>query len=855
MAFPDPRDRRLIRKAEEVTAVAEELSDWVAAFGGRRKVEGLMPISEADEHELLAQRRRARNLYNSARVPVAAAIYGPSQVGKSLFIGRMLEPMDASFSPLGRDEAMGEPGYYAGLSFTDDLNPQSGSNEATALVTRFTTRERTDPQVLAGYPALARGLTRAEWLSVLGRGFRAECRAPEAIWDEASLEALFGRCDPAPDGAADRRWRADLLDAYAHLRRGDPLRLPVPEAAFNGLLARYPLSDGGYTELASTMFWGGWPELTAMFRSVLRCLAAITAAGRPGLLVHWAGVRFLLDSQRTATVENERSRVFRRVAWEDFRLVEKGGWRVLDFEPGRGGGAEDLAVLQAALLELVIPILPHRLDENWRRAVEEIDVLDIPGMRAGRDGAEGGTRTSAETLEERMEIVKRGKVLYLFDRYIEDLQVQTLLLLVRGGNLEVRGQMKSYVNRWGAARYGKDWPQRVRDVPPALFVGLTGIDEEFRDRSTSAGKELYENRVRQLIDTLGPVMTDFGARNAPFTNAYPLRYPGTWDASESQRARYGPEKWQRARAAFLESEGVRRHVAEAERRWDAAMDDRDGGLSLIGDGFRQSADAAGKQRDLERSLEEVRPRLLGLARSWLASGDANRERERRRQLARRVVDWLRSEPSKSYSRVHGLSQALALREGDAWALADFSERRPAGERIRTESPELLFGEALRGFLGDWAAALAPDRWREQTDGRAEGAPWIGLDDFLDLARSLKDYLLSDAVLTPLRDRLLKIVDLRLKDEAVRRHARRKYVRLALNDVILNLGLSVAPIVPVDEAGLAGLTLMRPFVRRWASRLEPCCAAGAGGDAAIPPGNEDLRALLAEWGDLPDGEAD
>ena len=51
-------------------------------------------------------------------------------------------------------------------------------------------------------------------------------------------------------------------------------------------------------------------------------------------------------------------------------------------------------------------------------------------MRAVRTGVEQGKRTEADTLEEQMEIVKRGKVSYLFERYTDELQIQTLLLLL-----------------------------------------------------------------------------------------------------------------------------------------------------------------------------------------------------------------------------------------------------------------------------------------------------------------------------------------------------------------------------------------------------------------------------------------
>src|SRR5439155_8468907 len=110
--------------------LAKELADWVAQFNDERTAKDLAPIPESDEFELTRLRRLASNLFSSAKVPVAAAVYGPSQVGKSLFVGRVLQPSSDDYSPLGRDEQNGEPAYYQHLSFDDDLNPQSGSNEA-----------------------------------------------------------------------------------------------------------------------------------------------------------------------------------------------------------------------------------------------------------------------------------------------------------------------------------------------------------------------------------------------------------------------------------------------------------------------------------------------------------------------------------------------------------------------------------------------------------------------------------------------------------------------------------------------------------------------------------------------------
>ena len=191
------------------------------------------------------------------------------------------------------------------------------------------------------------------------------------------------------------------------------------------------------------------------------------------------------------------------------------------------------------MLELVMPVLPHRLSEDWRKVIEQMDFLDVPGMRAGRTGIEQGKRTSADSLEEQMEIVKRGKVSYLFERYTDELQIQTLLLLLarRQPGSQASDEVPRRQVGQGPLRREGLAAQGAATTIPALFIGMTGLDEEFRNREESiADKSLYDTRLGQLIDTLGNVMTDFGGKGKPFNNVYPIRYPGTWDTNDEQRS-------------------------------------------------------------------------------------------------------------------------------------------------------------------------------------------------------------------------------------------------------------------------------------------------------------------------------
>ena len=852
MAFPDDRDRALQRRASQVLNAAEDLTDWMSRYKSDRQKSDLSPISATDEYQLFQLRRRAGNLLRSSKVPVAAAVYGASQVGKSLFVGRVLRPADSRFCPLGRDEVLGPPSYFSDLSFDEDLNPQCGSNEATAIVTRFTTKDRFDETVPTKFPVLVRGLSRAELLRVLARGFRSECDTPpDDLWQESQLEALFEH-SASGTGDADRDWRMDLLDVYSYLRRLEPLRFRADESMVNGLISRYPLSHDGYVEVVARLCWNSWPTITGLFNTIWKFLEETHKHGRDGIACHWAAVRFLLDSQRTIQHENRNSKVFQKVCWNDLVDRFEDGWYVLDYQPGQGPPRHDLSTIQSAMLELVVPVLPDRINEEWGHVLKQIDFLDIPGMRSQGRGAEEGLLKAADSIDDKMSIVKRGKVFYLFDRYIEEMQIQTLLLLIRSGNLEVKGLLKEYVDKWGRIRYGKEnWPGRVNETPPAFFVGMTGIDDEFRTRDAKA--EIYNARLRVIVtETFKEVMTDFGGPSRRFTNIYPIRYPGSWDANSEQQAKFGAANWERAGTAFCEAEMVQEYVADFDRKWRAAIKDGDGGASLIAMAFRQCTSSLRKQDELAMAIDEIKSALKNLAQSWAVDPNANLNRDRRAASADTIMNWCLKDEQKVYSRINALREVLCFRPGDVVVLADLADIS-RGPKQRPEPLENRLTRELPSLLMDWGKLQTPERWREYITANNDVGSGLNPESFSTFTRYLAEYLCSEPILKQLMSRLTGIISLQNRDEMARKNARRKFTRQILNDFVMNPGPDVAPRAPsvaVETEGDYGL--MTPFVNRWLTRLPEALASAAGVDTQIPPGNselhewlEEFRALLAE----------
>ena len=612
------------------------------------------------------------------------------------------------------------------------------------------------------------------------------------------------------------------------MRAVDRRGFQAKEAIINGLLSRYPLTEEGYVAAAAALFWDSWESLTGLFVKIASFFKRITLGDHdPAIFTHWAGVRFLLDSQRSKSYERPASRVWQHVSWNDIYLTPKEKYYVMDYRPGTGLGNEELETIQAGMLELVMPVLPHRLSDDWRKVIEQMDFLDVPGMRAVRTGIEQGKRTEANSLEEQMEIVKRGKVSYLFERYTDELQIQTLFLLLRGGNLEVKAQMKYHVDKWGRARYGdKTWPHKVQDEIPALFIGMTGLDEEFRNREIYAEKILYDTPAEPVAGHAG-------------------------DGAQRLR-RQGQDLQQRLSHPLSRHLGHQRGAAEQRRPGE--VDPRPQGLPRIrhGQGVRPLAGAP-----LGHLHEGRRRRAIAHRRRASAPSPAPTPS---RTSSRRNSPRCRTASCSSPAAGSSIPTPTSTARSGWWRPRRSSTGSPPTKRRsitactpcrnRCASPtarSCSFPTASRCRAGGTATPCPASC----TTSSTSGPPWPcpSASRLLQhaqggraLARSQRSQRLhplparlslhGDGLQGVGRACCTPVVSLKTRDEAARRHARRNYVRIILNDYVLNPGPSQVPMALADpseeQRGVrdAGLQPLRTdgVVRR---ALGQAAAAGPG----------------------------
>ena len=214
-------------------------------------------------------------------------------------------------------------------------------------------------------------------------------------------------------------------------------------------------------------------------------------------------------------------------------------------------------------------------------------------------------------------------------------------------------------------------------------------------------------------------------------------------------------------------------------------------------------------------------------------------------MGKKVLNWL--EAGEVYSRVQALQSSLCFEEGEAKQLVNISEQGGDRSQSRPERLEQRFPRHLRDVIGTWAREWTVNRWRKKSARCCNDGPdQLSAEDFRTFVRYVSDYLCCDEVFSSLEERLRSIVTLPIRDEGDKRQAVREYVRVVLENYVMNPGPNAALLEPIPDDYGDKLALMRNFVRRWRGRLPLALASAAGAHTAIPPGNDELQQLLAKY---------
>ena len=623
-------------------------------------------VSVANEaHGLTNAARKAENLARKLQGAAGrrncVGVFGPSQAGKSYLVSALAR------RPMGQLTA-----DFAGVhkDFLTEINPP-GDRESTGLVSRFTAHKSA---VEADHPVELRLLGETDVVKILANSFYSDFDPNNMkidLPDETAIREALAAAQAGIGGApAAHLDEITLYDLGEYFQRNFSARIESLSRVgyWDGVIAtagRLPLEKRA--KLYS-MLWGGIDAFTTLFVELMRTLELLGFAEEA-------------RAELGALVPRDRSIIDVAILQQLGTLQDKAD--PISVRPVAGDALGAPVLLPRATVTALVAELKIVMTDSPWPFFAHTDLLDFPGARS-RLKLTGLPADPADRSRQVRELLLRGKIAYLFQRYTEERELTSMLLCMPPSVAEVK-DLASMVKSWIDSTHGSTPRQRAQ-VRNALFLILTKFDLEFLEKGGETAESRqgkWDRRLHaSLLELYGKDEWVGNWNGRPFANTLFLRNPGMkqkhlMDYREIVKHEDGSERLVEAgpaasgkavieeyRRAFAASEVVHKHFDRAEETWAAAFAPNDGGVGFLVERLTEVLDPDLKKHQIGERLREQADELdASLRRFYHADDDASRREKEQAlmDLRRRLFQAMRARNFRTFA--HFLD-CLLVRERD-----------------------------------------------------------------------------------------------------------------------------------------------------------------------------------------------
>lgn len=613
--------RNELRAACDSTLKAAQAGrDWVSDPANSDRVgSGLASVQRLLKKEIVAVRKAS----DAIDRPMCVSVFGPSQAGKSYLVSVFArhgeKPLMARFGDLGRE-----------VDFIREINP-GGDRESTGLVTRFSIREPKSP---AGAPVVLRMLSETDIAKILGNSFflDGDTKKRTPLSPDAVLKALEAAGSSAGTGgqaggiSEEDVW--DLQDyfekQFAGMANIETLAAYWEEAA--RLAPRLSVADR--TRLFSVL-WGECEKFSELY---LELATALERLGFPKEA--YCPIEALVPRDKSI-IDVETLSGLGKPGREELQIRSMEGPAVSLPRP----------VVTALVAELHITIA-----EKPSPLFEHTDLLDFPGARSRQKiDLAAFLESNPEALKE---LFVRGKVAFLFDRYVAEQELSGMLLCIKPSNQDVV-TLPDMIDDWIQISHGGTPAARAR-VETALFLVLTMFDMHFSEKAGDEGQSLADRfRAR-----MGASLTRFFGKahkwpfewtpGKPFDNTFWLRNPNFKAESlirydGSTEVEILPDKQGKVsalREAYLEVDEVRQHFHDPARAFDEALRLNDGGVSYLTDHLSAICRPEIKYEQIGGRIERIAQQVRRVLSPYFVDSDVEKRLAERYEISEHILSGL-----------------------------------------------------------------------------------------------------------------------------------------------------------------------------------------------------------------------
>lgn len=603
----DKQNQELIQNINDQIVSINEFIRWSQNnLAESRKIEVFKKLVDK-------RRQLKRYLFSLSSNPAIAA-FGESQKGKSYVISSLLASKGTQFTVTDKDGV--------DYNFIEEMNPPTNDTEATGVVTRFT---KDYDVVDEEFPILVKLLSISDILQILCNTAYLDVKNHVVLSKEdinESILALQRRYKGMPD-IQDYLDEDDIFNIREHIERYMAnVANELLSSEFFDVLAQIirKIQPKDWPNVMSKM-WYDNADITNLFKRILegyQTVDYVTHLYIPisALLnVHTTLMSSICLQQLVEQHPIKGNTDFN--AGTDILTCVNGKNRViLGFSK---------SILSAMTAEIVFKIpqdsieeqLKFRLDgisdENtknyllgrgWNQTVTKeflktVDILDFPGARSRLELDEVQIPKELS-----MQMVLRGKVSYLFNKYSDE-KLINVLMICHDHQQNGSSAMPPILKKWVEDNIGHDAKERGmfidKSIISPLFLIATKFNIDLRVDVSDTKNDLIDNRwderfnkvlYNQVLMATSNSWFDEWTKVGTFKNTYLLRdykYSGErGNRIFSGFTEYGEEREEndidfrrRLKQSFLNNVNIRKFFEDSELAWNSACTKNNDGTVLI----------------------------------------------------------------------------------------------------------------------------------------------------------------------------------------------------------------------------------------------------------------------------------
>lgn len=401
-----------------------------------------------EKHSLLLKLKNAQNTFKKVRNSIdtkpVIAVFGGSQVGKSYLIKNLLSKKEQPFVIINNGVE---------YDFLKDINPPGVGAESTGVVTRFTINNEIK---FEEFPIKIKLLSPKDILIIILDSFFLDLKKITSFINSKDLDIHIKTFESNfTNSKQNILLEYDLLEIKEYFEN----HLSKHTILFEGL------NESRFFERIGKVIEGfdydEWKQIFEVLWNKNQYLSALFAK--------------LISDLKTLNFEN--------TAYLNFKEVLRGEGEILDvkrlkelyscmtFTTVKKENGElceiNLSLLTALTSELIFSI-PSELTDS-KEFLNNSDLLDFPGARS---------RLAIEIDDIDAEIVPdmllRGKVSYLFNKYSDDFQINNLLFCTNDKQLDVN-EIPSLLFNWiskniGGNSFNRNNSLKNATIPPLFII-------------------------------------------------------------------------------------------------------------------------------------------------------------------------------------------------------------------------------------------------------------------------------------------------------------------------------------------------------------------------------------------------